>query len=157
MFEVRRTRSPMANGGGSSSLALGRAARLGSRGRAGDDDGGDHGDLLVVVLVVVVVIVVDDDLDVLDGIDLDHVLDHLGVDDLVDGGRLLRFVLGGAAMGSACRRVCERAYVKTCPGMCAAPARADEDSCSSLSSTPGRRAARTGEPPRRGRPPRLAR
>jgi hypothetical protein len=68
----------------------------------------DHGDLLVVlVLVVLVILVIGHDLDVLDGVHLDHVVDDLGVNDLgiddllrlVRCGRRGRFAVVGGASG----------------------------------------------------------
>jgi hypothetical protein len=70
-------------------------SRLRPWGRPGDDHRCDDGHLLLLVLVLVVLVLIVDDLDVLDSIHLDHVINHLGVDDLLDGRRLLGLVLGG--------------------------------------------------------------
>jgi hypothetical protein len=96
---VRGQPHPLADGKRRRWLLLGARwpAGLRTRRRAGDHHGCDHLGLLAVVLIVVILIVIaiDDHLDVLDDVDLDHVLDDdVGLDNLVEGGLFLRF-LGG--------------------------------------------------------------
>jgi hypothetical protein len=100
---VRGQTHPLADGEGRRRLLFcaRRPPRLGTRGGPGNDDGRDDGHLLVVVLllvviiVVVLVVVIDHHLDVVGGIHLDDVVDHLRVGGLLGGRRLLRFVRGG--------------------------------------------------------------
>ncbi len=71
-----------------------------TRGRPGHGDRSDHFGLFVLLHVVVIVVVKDDhDLCVLDGVDLDDVLDDVWLGDLIESRRLLGFVVGAAGGG----------------------------------------------------------
>jgi hypothetical protein len=73
---------------------------LRTRGRPGHGDRSDHLGLFVLLDVVVIVVVKDDhDLCVLDGVDLDDVLDDVWLGDLIESRRLLGFVVGAAGGG----------------------------------------------------------
>ena len=60
-------------------------------------------------LDVIVVVDDDDDLGVLDGVDLDDVLDDLGLGNLIESRRLLGFVVGAA--GGCVGRWCASGHV----------------------------------------------
>jgi len=101
---VRGQPDALADGKGRRRLLLGagRTAGLGPRGGPGDHDRGHHlGFVAVIVLVVIVVVAIDDNhLDILDDVDLDHILDDVGLDNLVRGRLCLSFVVGAAGWGA---------------------------------------------------------
>jgi hypothetical protein len=100
---VRGQPDALADGKRRRGLLLGAGGTPGLRTRrrpGGSDWCRDLGLLLVflLLLLIIIVFIVDDDhnLVVLHDVDLDDVLDDIGLDDLVKGCRSLRFLVGGA-------------------------------------------------------------